>query len=113
MNTRKIRNMFSALAGLSIAPTAWAINMQLGQILPYVDCAQQSRLSAICSFAGGAVALLAGGLSWSWTRREPNKSSLIATSTFVAWIGALSALIFVFAFLMQGIASLVLSGCER
>ena len=113
MNTRKIGNMLSPLAGLSIAPTAWALNMQLGQILPYVDCAQQSRLSAICSFAGGAVALLAGGLSWIWTRREPNNSSLIATSAFIARIGALSALIFAFAFLMQGIASLVLSGCER
>jgi hypothetical protein len=113
MNTRKIGNMLSALAGLLIAPTAWALNMQLGQILPYVDCAQQSRLSAICSFAGGAVSLLAGGLSWRWTRHELIASSLTTTSRFVAWLGALSALIFVFAFSMQGIASLVLSGCER
>jgi hypothetical protein len=113
MNSRKIQNTLSVLAGLSIAPTAWAINMQLGQILPYVDCAQQSRLSSIYSFAGSTAALLAGGLSWSWTHQGRNRSAMTATSRFIARLGALSALVFAFALSMQGIASLVLSGCER
>jgi hypothetical protein len=113
MNSRKIQNTLSMLAGLSIAPTVWAINMQLGQMLPYIDCAQQSRLSAIYSFAGSATALIAGGFSWNWTRPEKNTSSLTATSRFIARLGALSALIFAFALALQGIASLVLSGCER
>jgi hypothetical protein len=112
MKVRKIQNTLSVLAGLSIAPTVWAINMQLGQILPYIDCAQQWHHSAIYSFAGSAAALLAGGLSWNWTHYERNASSL-ATSRFIARLGALSALIFAFALSMQGIASLVLSGCER
>jgi hypothetical protein len=113
MNTRKIPNTLSVLAGLMIAPAIWAINMQLGQILSYVDCAQQSHRLAICSFAGSAVAASAGGLSWGWTRYERNWSSLTTTSRFVSLLGALSALIFAFALSMQGIASLVLSGCER
>lgn len=113
MNSRKIQNTLSVLAGLSIAPTVWAVNMQLGQILPYIDCAQQWHRSAIYSFAGSAAALFAGGLSWNWTRYERNTSSLTATSSFVARLGALSALVFAFALSMHGIASLVLSGCER
>jgi hypothetical protein len=113
MNARKIQNTLSVLAGLLIAPTVWVINMQLGQILPYIDCAQQWHHSAIYSFAGSAAALLAGGLSWSWTHQERNTASLTATSRFIARLGALSALIFAFALSMQGIASLVLSGCER
>jgi hypothetical protein len=113
MNARKIQNTLSVLAGLSIAPTVWAVNMQLGQILPYIDCAQQWHNSAIFSFAGSAAALIAGGLSWSWTRHERNTSSLTATSRFIARLSALSALVFAFALSMHGIASLVLSGCER
>ena len=112
MNTRKNQDTLSVLAGLLIAPTVWVINMQLGQILPYIDCAQQWHHSAIYSFAGSAAALLAG-LSWNWTHHERNTSSLTATSRFIARLGALSALIFAFALSMQGIASLVLSGCER
>jgi hypothetical protein len=113
MNSRKIQNTLSVLAGLSIAPTVWAINMQLGQMLPYIDCAQQSHHLAIYSFAGSAAALLAGGFSWNWTNHERNTSSLTATSRFIARLGALSALVFAFALSMQGIASLVLSGCDR
>jgi hypothetical protein len=113
MNARKIQNTLSVLAGLLIAPTVWVINMQLGQNLPYIDCAQQWHHSAVYSFAGSAAALLAGGLSWNWTHHERNTSSLAATSRFIARLGALSALIFAFALSMQGIASLVLSGCER
>ena len=44
---------------------------------------------------------------------EKNTSSLTATYRFIARLGALSALIFAFALALQGIASLVLSGCER
>jgi hypothetical protein len=112
MSSRKIQSTLVILAGLSIAPTVWTINMQLGQILPYIDCAQQSRLSAIYSFAGSAVALLAGGLSWSWTQRQ-RITFLTVISRFIARVSGLSALIFAFALSMQGVASLVLSGCER
>jgi hypothetical protein len=113
MKYRKIQSTLSVLAGLLIAPTVWAINMQLGQILSYVDCSHRSHLSAISSFVGSAAALLGGGLSWGWTQHQRNTSSLAATSQFVARVGLLSALIFTFALSMQGIASLVLTGCER
>jgi hypothetical protein len=87
--------------------------MQLGQILPYPDCARQSRLSAIISFIGVGAAVIAAAISWHWADRARMAAPLTATSSFLAWLGALSALIFAFALSMQGIASLVLSGCER
>jgi hypothetical protein len=113
MSAHKIQNTLSVAAGLSIASTAWAINMQMGQIMPYTDCAQQSRWSAIISFIGVAVAVITGAISWCSTRPTGNVAPLTTTSRFIAWVSALSALIFAFALSMQGIASLVLSGCER
>jgi hypothetical protein len=113
MRIRKIGAMFSVLAGLLIASTAWVINMQLGQILPYADCRNQSHWSAIVSFAGLAAACLGGAVSWRWANQTRSAMPSPAVSIFIAWMGALSALVFAFALSMQGIASLVLSGCER
>jgi hypothetical protein len=113
MIMRKVGLRLSIIAGLLIAPTAWAINTQLGEILPYIDCRQQGRFSAIGSFVAFASACLAGAISWHWARRARSTVSLTAASGFSASLGALSALIFAFALSLQGIASLVLSGCER
>jgi hypothetical protein len=113
MNIRKIRAMVMISAGLLIAAAAWAINTQLGEILPYVDCRNQSRWSAVLSFVGVACACIAGAASWRWANHARLAAPLKATSTFIASMGALSAPVFAFALTMQGMASLVLSGCER
>ena len=101
------------MAGLLIAPTAWAINMQLGEILPYIDCRQQQRFSAIASFIALAAACFAAAISWGWARHARCTAPLTNKSGFSASISALAALVFGFALFLQGIASLVLSGCER
>lgn len=113
MSVRKISDVLSAFAGWLVAPVVWAINMQLGQILPYVDCRQQSHRLAIISFVGVVAVVLAGFVSWRWADQARVATPLTATSRFIAWSGALSALVFAFALSAQGIASLVLSGCER
>jgi hypothetical protein len=113
MKLRKVWIKLSIFAGLLIAPTAWAINTQLGEILPYIDCRQQGRFSALGSFFALAAASLAGAISWGWVRHARATSSLTSVSSFTASLGALSALIFAFALSLQGIAALVLSGCER
>jgi hypothetical protein len=113
MSISKIQNRFSVVAGLLIAPTVWAINMQLSEILPDIDCVRQSRWSASISFVGAAAAVLAGAISWRWADQARLAAPLTSTSRFVASLGALSALVFAFALSMQGIASMVLSGCER
>lgn len=99
-------------SGLLIASTLWMVNMQLGQILPYLDCQHQTRYSAVISFVGAAIACLAGAISWRSIGHvltpEPQRAWL-----FVGSINVLAALVFAFALSMQGMAGLVLSGCER
>jgi len=99
-------------SGLLIASALWMINTQLGQILPYLDCQHQARYSAVISFVGAAVAFLAGAISWRSIGHvetpEPRRMW-----TFVGSLSVLAALVFAFALSMQGLAGLVLSGCER
>jgi hypothetical protein len=113
MNSQNIIFRVALLAGLVIASAAWAINMQLGEILPYLDCRHQVRFSAIASFAGMLLACIAAAVSWRATIRARTAEPLTATSGFIGAMSALSALVFVFALSMQAIAALVLSGCER
>ena len=113
MNVHNFLIRFSLIAGLLIAPLAWAINTQLGEILPYLHCQHQARSSAIAAFSGMLLACLAAIVSWRSTSRAHMAAALTATSGFLGALSALSALIFAFALSLQGIASLVLSGCER
>lgn len=101
-------------AGLWLAPLAWAVNMQLGQILPYTDCYGRPHTSAIASFASGGVAALSGIVSWRCARQT--RADLDASremASFAAMVSALSAFVFTFALVMQGIAAVMLTGCER
>jgi phosphoglycerol transferase MdoB-like AlkP superfamily enzyme len=111
MNTHSILIRFALIAGLLIAPLAWAIDTQLGEILPYLDCQHQGRSSAIAAFTGMLLACLAAIISWRSSSRT--RSAGLLTGTFLGRLSALSALVFAFALSLQGIASLVLSGCER
>ena len=113
MKMQTILTRFSLIAGLLIAPSAWAIVMQLGEILPSFDCQHQLRSLAIIAFSGMLLACLAALVSWWSVIRVRTAGSFTATSIFLGSLSAASALIFVFALSMQGIASLVLSGCER
>jgi uncharacterized membrane protein YqjE len=113
MKAQNVIFRLALIAGLSISSAAWAVNMQLGQILPYLDCRHQARFSALASFAATLLACVAAVASWRATARARSTQPLTATSVFLGSMSALSALIFAFALSMQGIASLVLSGCER
>jgi hypothetical protein len=110
MSIRKTRFALSVSAGLLIAPLLWMINTQLGEILPYLDCQYQARLSATTSFAAAAAASLSAAISW---RSGSYARPIAATLSFFGSMSTLAAAIFAFALLMQGVASLVLSGCER
>jgi hypothetical protein len=99
-------------SGLLVAAALWAVNTQLGQILPYLDCQRQARYSAILSFVGAAIACLSGAISWRSIGHN-GMSQPRRTWIFVGSMSVLAALVFAFALLMQGLAGLVLSGCER
>ncbi len=95
-------------AGLVLPPCAWALNTQLGQVLPYVDCRGESWLAAAASLACTAVA--AAGtvlilLVWQAGRSR--------TGLFISLIGCLSGAAFAFAILQQAAAAIVISACEH
>jgi hypothetical protein len=88
--------------------------MQLGQLLPYVDCVSHVRSSAIVSFIAAAISVASG--VWSWLFVNGRNSAVGAhapTLRFIGLLGALMSFLFAFALSLQGVASLVLSGCER
>ena len=113
MRTHTFILRLSLIAGLALATAAWAINTQLGEILPYLDCRQHARYSALASLAGLLFAFFAAIVSWRATGRARRTVPFTATSGFLGAMSALSAAVFMFAIFLQGIASLVLSGCER
>ncbi len=94
-------------AGFAIAPMAWALTTQLGQILPYADCSARTNWTlAVCAAAaGGSVggALFAANRwrSWSDSQRKFGQTALAITAVFV------------FALFLQGAAPLLLSPCAR
>jgi len=96
---------FLASAGLIAGPSAWAINMELGQILPYADCRLRLPLLAFSSAAAIIMSLAGGYLSW----RRPWPGP---TGRFVAKLGILTSLVFIFALLLQLVAGAMLTGCE-
>jgi hypothetical protein len=93
------------MAGLVAGPAAWALNTQLGQILPYAECGGWFRPSLVFSVAAMMLSLAGAYLSWR-TRGE-------GTVGFGGRLGALLGLLFAFALLLQGLSTLILSGCDR
>jgi hypothetical protein len=113
MSAHNLIFRLSLIAGLALASAAWAINTQLGEMLPYLDCRQQARYSAYASLAALLLAFVAAIVSWRGSSRAQNTEPFTATSGFIGGLSALSALVFTFAIFLQAIASVVLSGCER
>jgi hypothetical protein len=113
MISQRIRARLLSWAGLWVAALLWAVNTQLGQILPYNDCEGKIRISAVVSAALAIVALLAGSISWRCWRTAPARSGSPNTFRFAAALSSLSALVFAFALTLQAIASMVLTGCEH
>jgi lysylphosphatidylglycerol synthetase-like protein (DUF2156 family) len=93
--------------GLVVPPLAWAVETQLGQITPYIDCRQHVPWTpAFCaallfvSIAGAAVSRL-------------SPTPVGRTERFVVDAGLLIACAFVFALTLEGAASMLLDPCQR
>jgi hypothetical protein len=118
MNTDTfIRFSLLPSAGLLAPPLLWAANTQAGQIMPYVECGT-FKFTAATSFLAAALSLLMGCLSWLTVRGSPGNGSLEETlfpgnSSFIGLLGVLNGALFAFALLLQGLSSVVLTGCER
>jgi hypothetical protein len=116
MRKRSLRANLVPCIGLLVPPLLWAINTQLGQILPYVECTAHFALTGVLSFAGAILSLAAG--YWAWRAATPHRSPAFGTGfpISIGFIGALSGLnglVLAYALALQGASSLVLTGCER
>lgn len=98
-----------AWAGLVIGPAAWAVNMQLGLILPHTECGDGFRYSTLTTLLGAGLATLGAGLSY----RASSFRGGSGPHGFLGSAGTLAGLIFAFALLIQTASTLVLTGCER
>jgi hypothetical protein len=95
-----------AWLGLIVAPALWAASVQLGEILPYLDCHAHFRSSAWVALGAAMLSLMAGGVSW-------RSSSAGEMQLFAARLCGLASLVFAFAMLLQAGAGFVLTGYER
>jgi hypothetical protein len=104
--------------GLIGAATLWALNTQLGEVLPYPGCQHRLPLAGFSSLLVAAAAIAAGWWSWrthqALTRRpERPASDARRTLRFLAGLGAGAALLFLVALALQALAGFILTGCER
>jgi hypothetical protein len=104
--TPRARRSLAAWSSALVAPTVWATSIQGGQLLPYVDCARGHSWTAVAALTATVLALLAGGLCW--TNRPFDRPGRFACA-----IASLLAMVLAFATLLQTIASIMLTGCER
>jgi hypothetical protein len=102
-------------AGLTIGPVAWAINTQLGQILPYLECSSRLPLLAGTSIVLAVLSLAAGYLAWrcDLDNSDALPADVAETPSFIAMLNALAGALFAFPLLLQALSSMVLTGCER
>ena len=102
------RRAIAQYGGWVVPPVVWAVNVPLGQILPHIDCV--SGLVTTMATCFGALLLAAGGTIVScWTQSVSGSRG----GKFVAGLGAAVGCAFIFALLLQGAATLLLSACER
>ena len=104
-----IRRLLALLAGMVVGPALWALSTQLGQILPYAECGARIRASTL--FAAIAMVLTLGSAWLSWRGAAGLRGQ--QAMRFTGQLGALMGLLFAFALLLQGAATLVISACER
>jgi hypothetical protein len=105
--TGTARHWLAVCAGAIAGTSLWAVNMQLGQILPYAECGSRYYPEILISFAAAGVSLVCGWISWCLS------GSATHTRRFVATVSALLGLVFAFALMLQAASALLLTGCER
>jgi hypothetical protein len=115
MTRAEWRRNATRYAGLVAGPVAWALNTQLGQILPYLECDIRLPLLAAISALLAVFSLAAALVSWlgNGAPAEQATSYRIHTEDFITGLSAFAGAMFAFALVLQGASSLVLSGCQR
>lgn len=94
--------------GLILAPFIWAINTQLGQILPYVDCSRHTYWSLLTSSFAILLALASAAIPQAGSTPEEARTGL-----FLRHLSVLVGLVFAFALFLQGGAAWLVDACEH
>lgn len=96
-------------AGLAAGPASWAVSTQANYALVPLACHTQLYLTVATAAVLAAVALAGGAVSYrSW-----RQAGQTAVARFLSGIGVWSGVLFGTVVVLQGIAGLILSGCER
>jgi hypothetical protein len=108
------RRLWLSRAGFFAAPAAWAVHQQVSYMLVPVSCETRIMLVPVVTLLSVLVAIAGGYLSWMpWHRAEQRKDGGDAIQRFLAQLSAAFAVLFAFAILLQGAATLFLNGCQR
>jgi hypothetical protein len=105
-------------AGLAAGPAAWAASTQLNYVLASWSCSNLSRLVPLIAAGLAVVAITGAAVSAaSWRPRPvpPNGSVECdgAPRRFLAGMSVALGVLFAVVILMQGVAGVILTGCER
>lgn len=103
----------ACLAGAIGGMLLWAVNMQLGQILPYVECGSRFSPAILISLAFAGATLACGWISWRGAAGSGRNGTANHSGHFAACVSALLGLVFTFVLLLQAASALLLTGCER
>src|SRR5437660_1305145 len=98
------------MGGTAGRTSCLAINTQLGEVLPYVDCGAKVKTSAVISIAASVIAAVAGFGSWRAGQSLPGGRPLLR---FIGGVSGVSGVLLAFAIAMQAAAALVLPACQR
>jgi hypothetical protein len=104
------------LIGLIVGASAWALSTQLGYSLVSRNCDLAAGVAPFIAAVCLAIAIIGGALSLpAWPADEHFRAGGgdARPRRFFALISVLAALVFALAILLQGVASLIVSGCQR
>ena len=104
-------------AGLLSGPVAWGLSTQGNYALATPQCLSGVQPTVWMAVLLAALALAGGGLSLSAYRRIGDRPSPAGrkprTEAFYALLSMGMAVLFALVILLQGVAGLVFTGCER
>jgi hypothetical protein len=93
---------------MTLAPAAWAVTTQLGQILSYTDCNGRISWSLAATVLGAALAVSGALVSYLGQKGTGDRAT-----RFEAYLSVGVGLAFTFALLLQGTATLLLNACQH
>jgi hypothetical protein len=100
----------AAWCGLILSPAAWLASTQFNFALASWQCVHKSYPIPWVALFLAVIAMAGGLVSFSfWRRQEDSEASL----TFAAGVATLLSALLMLVILLQGLAGLIFTGCER